>query len=78
MNRPKRTIPSFTVVRPVVLFFVGIGAFAWQVFFESTDRPYLLALIAGFVGLPFVVFADKARNQQDGGEDEKKTTKSDP
>ena len=77
MSNKKMTTPSFTVVRPIVLFFVGICAFGWQVFFEDTDRPYLLALIAGFVGLPFVVFADKARNEKDGGEENgKEPTKS--
>ena len=70
MNNKKIPRPSFSVVRPVVLFFVGIGAFGWQVFVEDTDRPYLLALIAGFVGLPFVVFADKQRNEKDGGEND--------
>lgn len=69
MNK-KIVKPSFTVVRPIVLFCVGIGAFAWQVFFETSDRPYLLALIAGFVGLPFVVFADKQRNEKDGGDEQ--------
>jgi len=59
--------PSFKVVQPIVLFAVGILAFAWQVLVENVDRPYLLALIAGMLGLPFVLLADKARNQ--GGEE---------
>jgi hypothetical protein len=62
--------PSFGSWRPVALFLVGTGAFVWQVLFEDADRPYLLALIAGMVGLPFAIVADKIRNQ--GGEDEDK------
>ena len=73
MNISKK-YPPFKVVRPIVLFIVGIGAFGWQVFVENTDRPYLLALIAGFVGLPFVISADKARNTEDGENDESKKT----
>jgi hypothetical protein len=71
MNAPtKWKAPSFKSIQPVVLFVVGIIAFGWQVIAEQTDRPYLLALIAGMIGLPFVILADKARNAM-GGQDEK-------
>ena len=58
-------------VQPVVIFLAGLLAFGWQVFAEDVDRPYLLAVIAGMLGLPFVILADKARNAKDekGGED---------
>lgn len=66
MKKKQRQLPPFKVVQPIVLFVAGLSAFGWQVFFETTDRPYLLAVIAGMIGLPFVIFADKARNA--GGE----------
>lgn len=72
MNTPaKRKGISFKVLQPVVLFIVGLAAFGWQVIAEDTDRPYLLAVIAGMIGLPFVILADRARNAFQGGEREK-------
>lgn len=55
--------PSFKAVQPIVLFIFGLMSFGWQVVFEDADRPYLLAVIAGMLGLPFVLLADKARNE---------------
>jgi hypothetical protein len=65
MSKFPRKLPSFKVLQPIVLFILGILSFGWQVFFEDADRPYLLALIAGMLGLPFVLLADRARNQDD-------------
>lgn len=73
MNTPKKwKAPSFKVVQPVVLFIVGLLAFGWQVLAEDTDRPYLLAIIAGMIGLPFVVLADKARNAMQAAKNDEK------
>lgn len=59
-------------VQPVIIFLAGLFAFGWQVFAEDVDRPYLLAVIAGMLGLPFVILADKARvarGESKGGEE---------
>lgn len=63
-------LPPFRSVKPIVLFIIGLSAFGWQVLFEETDRPYLLLFIAGMLGLPFSIVADKSRNKTSGGEDE--------
>jgi TctA family transporter len=35
-----------------VLFIVGVAGIIWQTVAEDVDRPYLLAIFAGCVGLP--------------------------
>jgi len=65
MNSPKKESPSFKKVQPIIIFSAGLLAFGWQVLAEDVDRPYLLAVIAGMLGLPFVILADKARNAKE-------------
>lgn len=40
------------VTRDLVLFVVGVFGIIWQTVIEDIDRPYLLAIFAGCVGLP--------------------------
>ena len=56
MSRFKKM--KFSALQPVILFCFGLIAFGWQVIFEDSDRPYLYVLIAGMLGLPFVISAD--------------------
>ena len=44
--------PSSKVVRDLILFVAGIAGIAWQTVVSDADRPALLALFAGMVGLP--------------------------
>lgn len=73
MNSLKKESPSFKKAQPIIIFSAGMLAFGWQVLAEDVDRPYLLAVIAGMLGLPFVILADKARNAKGGESAEDET-----
>lgn len=78
MNLNLNDFPKFKKAQPAIIFFAGLCAFGWQVFAEDVDRPYLLAVIAGMLGLPFVIMADKARlAQSDRKEDEDEPSSKD-
>jgi len=46
-------------LRKVLLFVAGLIAFVWQVLFEKNDRPLILVLIAGMVGVSLTLTEDK-------------------
>ena len=70
MSYLDRASPVLKKVQPLIIFLAGIFAFGWQVLGEEVDRPYLLAVIAGMLGLPFVRLADKLRNLKVGEDEE--------
>lgn len=70
MNYLDKASPVLKKVQPVIIFLAGVLAFGWQVLAEDADRPYLLAVIAGMLGLPFVRLADKLRNIKVGENEE--------
>lgn len=70
MSHLDKASPLLKKAQPLVIFLAGIFAFGWQVLAEDSDRPYLLAVIAGMLGLPFVRLADKLRNLKDGEDEE--------
>lgn len=46
---------------PWFLRFLGVGLILFETLAEQIDRPYLLALAGGLVGLPELVKLDKKR-----------------
>ena len=75
MNLNLNESPKLKKAQPAIIFIAGLCAFGWQVFAEDVDRPYLLAVIAGMLGLPFVIMADKARlAKSDRGEEENESS----
>lgn len=70
--------PRFRITRDVVLFAGGLAGVAHETFFATVDRPYLLLLFAGMMGLPVVIGADEWRSRRgtNGGDGRRSTSPS--
>jgi hypothetical protein len=44
---------------PVILRTFGLVGAAWEIFHEHVDRPYILALLGGCLGLPEFITGKK-------------------
>lgn len=49
---------------PWIIRFFGLGLILFETLGEQIDRPYLLALAAGMVGLPELVKWDQRRSRK--------------
>lgn len=64
--------PSRETARAYALFIGGMLGIAWVTVVDSTDRPTLLVLFGGMIGLPLFMGADEKRKRgkrDDGSED---------
>lgn len=48
----RRRVSQVRITRDLVLFLIGVAGIVWSTVIEQVDRPYLLAIFAGCVGLP--------------------------
>ena len=48
----------------MVLFVTGLAGIAWETLFEEVDRPALLALFGGMLGLPLYLRRDENNNDK--------------
>lgn len=55
----------WTLVRDVGIWVAGLLALAHEVLITEGERPYLLILIAGLLGLPVFLRADGRTNSDD-------------
>jgi hypothetical protein len=55
----------FNVVRDPLLFIGGLLGTGYETIVQKVDRPSLLALYAGMMGLPAVLGADRKKAQKD-------------
>lgn len=56
---PRKPLWRDPDLRDAVLFFVGLVLTVHEAFFVSTDRPDLLVLYAGMMGLPVVLYSKR-------------------
>lgn len=47
--------------------FLGVGIAVYETVFEQADRPALLMLAAGCIGLPSIIQLDRSRRDESGG-----------
>ena len=59
---------SFSAVRSVVLFVVGIVGIVYETIGRQGERPTLLILFAALVGLPAFLHFDERNGSKKGGE----------
>jgi hypothetical protein len=57
--------------RDLVLFVFGILGILYETVFDNVERPSLLVVFAGCVGLPAFLRTDEARHTEDDPEDER-------
>ena len=58
------------ITRDAILFAGGLLGVAYQTVFENVDRPSLLVLFGGMMGLPaFLSRAEKKETAKDGNDD---------
>jgi hypothetical protein len=69
MPGKKVEAPSWQLSRDMVLFLVGLLGVLHEALFTSLDRPSLLVLFAGMMGLPAFLRSDekKKRLNNNGG-----------
>ncbi len=54
-----------TVTRDQVLFAVGLAGVIFEAVFRQADRPSLLAIFAGMMGLPLYLQHDEKKDNDD-------------
>ena len=52
------------ITRDLVLFVAGLAGIAWETLFEEVDRPALLALFGGMLGLPLYLRRDEKHHDK--------------
>lgn len=57
------------VTRDLVLFVGGLVGIGYETFVERVDRPALLAVFAGMLGLPAFLRRDEKRHHDEDDED---------
>lgn len=55
----------FNAVRDPILFIAGLLGTGYETIVQKVDRPSLLALYAGMMGLPAVLGVDRKKAQKD-------------
>lgn len=60
---------SIKISRDTILFVTGLCLTIFEAVFRAGDRPTLLLLYAGMMGLPFVLRADEVRRGNKPGGD---------
>jgi len=54
------------ITRDTVLFLTGLGLVIREAVFENADRPYLLMIFAGMMGLPVFLRRDEKSGKTSG------------
>lgn len=54
------------VTRDTALFLTGLGLVIREAVFENADRPYLLMIFAGMMGLPVFLRRDEKNGKANG------------
>lgn len=70
---PQRQSRLVTIPRDTVLFIAGLLGVLHETLFSESDRPQLLLVFAGMMGLPAFLRADEARKGNDAGGSDDKT-----
>lgn len=61
------------MLRSVILFVGGMAGIVHEIWSHGTERPALLTLLAGMVGLPLIVKSDeRAQTHRSSPDDEKR------
>ena len=65
-SRRNRVVPlsSIRVSRDTLLFFSGLAGAAHETLIADTERPTLLILFAGMMGLPAFLRADERKQEE--------------
>lgn len=53
------------ITRDIVLFVGGLAGIAYETLVENVDRPALLAVFAGMLGLPWFIRRDEKSDDDD-------------
>lgn len=56
---PKPPTKQERITRDLVLFVGGLLGIGYETLVEEVDRPYLLAVFAGMLGLPWFIRRDE-------------------
>lgn len=64
-DEPKKRASRGKITRDLLLFLIGLGGVVHEVFFSTTDRPFLLILLGSLVGLPAMIRLDEFRKSGD-------------
>jgi hypothetical protein len=56
-----RGVPSLQQLRTIALFITGLAAFVYEVVVDKADRPTILILAAGMMGLPLFINRESAK-----------------
>lgn len=70
MSRSRLPTRLNASLRELILFFVGIAGVGYETLAEHADRPYLLALFGGMLGLPWIVDLDRRSQRRRKHHDE--------
>lgn len=62
MNTSRRR--RIKITRDLGLYLVGLGGVVWVVVMDQVDRPGLLVLLGGMIGLPMYLRSDERRREQ--------------
>lgn len=53
-------------IRDALILGIGVFGSINEIWFQQTERPYVLAFLAAMVGVPFILHADGKRRQRNG------------
>ena len=71
-HKGRRAGTKKQITRDTLLFATGLGGAIFEILFEQADRPGLLTLLAGMMGLPLYLRMDekgRSRDKHDAEED---------
>lgn len=67
MGKPRKRQSRIT--RDLILFVGGFAGIVYETLVERADRPALLAVFAGMLGLPLYLRRDEKRDDKPDGKD---------
>lgn len=66
MSKSRKKQRQNRITRDIVLFVGGLAGIAYETLVENVDRPALLAVFAGMLGLPWFIRRDEKRDDERG------------